>query len=249
MTLSLAVIDELSRALGADVPEVLRAALGRIEAAERGDGAASRGDGAVTVVMSRAPSRAALRTRAWRARKRAAALALAEGVGGAAGRGPEHVSDVTPSVTAASPSVTQSVTQASPVTVGDGAGDAGRQKEKSPRPPIRKTPLPQKGVSRRQRRHAVTPRDGSEEKARSMVFLDEHDARFRELVRMRGRSYPVHSGGWWFDPALVAEAEARISATVRPLRPVNASSLAIAAATGPPLPLRVGGASGRLSKG
>lgn len=211
MTISVAVIDELSRALGVPLPDALRDALGRIEAAERGVTAASP----VTVVASRGPSKAALRTRKWRAKK--------SGIG-VTTPSPE----ASPTVTEPSPNVTEpspkASPKASPVTVGDG----GWQKEKSPTPPIRKTSSP-KSPPRRQRRHRVT--DAETVPVRPQVFLDEHDARSRELGRMRGKPYPVHSGGWWFEPFLVAQAEERIRSTVRPLRP---SRLALEVATGPP---------------
>lgn len=221
MTFSLAILDELARAYGEEIPAEVRAALARIEAANVTRDVASSSPGTVTVARR---SKAAERTARWRERRRLAAAG--------------------PASTEASPEASQPVTQPSPivtpVTVRDVTGDAVSQKRVPPTPPLEKTSLPQKGVSRRRRRHAVTV-EAAQPPVRPQVFLDEHDARFREIVRMRGKSVPRSGNGWYFDPFEVQQAEERIRATVRQLRP---SSLAIEAASGAGPPISVSGRTG-----
>lgn len=216
MTFSLAILDELARAYGEEIPAEVRSALARIEAA-----GVTRDAGAslVTVAVER-PSKAAERTRRWRERKRLAAMGLT------------------------SPEASQPVTEASPivtaVTVRDVTGDGVLAKKVPPTPPLEKNkPLPQKGVSKRRRRHPVTFDAPQQQPAFDKVFVDEHDARFREIERISGRKYPRSGTGWYFAPFLVQQAEERIRSTVHHLRP---SSLAIDAASGagPPGGLRKG---------
>ena len=214
MTVSLAILDELALAYGEEIPAEVRAALVRIEAATVSrDAVASP----VTFAVAR-PSKAAERTRRWRERKRLASLGEA------------------------SPEASQAVTEASPtvtsVSVRDVTGDGIPQKKVPPTPPLEKNkPLPQKGVSKRRRRHAVTF-DAPQQPVFDKVFVDEHDARFREIERISGRKYPRSGSGWYFAPFLVQQAEEHIRQTVRHLRP---SSLAIDAASGAGPPVRVSG--------
>lgn len=184
MSLSLAVIRELGEALGEAIPERLAAALARIEAAERVTG----GDDVTSPVASpgaaraAGPSKAALRTRRWRDRKRAAA--------GEAG--PVATPE---SVTAASPEASHTVT---PSVTGDGAVTVAGKKEVPPTPPLRKNPHPKRGP-RRPKRHAVTVAMVPE--AERSVFVEDHTALYRELLALRGRGASVPStgkGGWYF---------------------------------------------------
>ncbi|MEO7222043.1 MAG: hypothetical protein ABIY37_06175, partial [Devosia sp.] len=136
MSLSVAVIDELARALGEDLPPELRDALVRIEVAERGVTPLS----VTTAVTVRAGlSKAALRTRRYRERLKARA----------AGNYPE-IPDGS-SVTDASPEASQSVTKASPVTSLVTVGDGAEQKNFPPHPPIRKYKNTKRGVTGRHR--------------------------------------------------------------------------------------------------
>lgn len=237
MTLSVAVIDVVADLLDEQLPPRLREALARIEAAERAQASPAS---PVTVGGAprdgRQPSKGALRTRRWRAAKAARAAG-----------GGDHVSEIRDAVEPVriphTVPVTASVTErhtaspeASHVTVGDVTGDAARQKKVPPHTPLqRKTTPTQKGFPKRRRRHRGDGFDEGAELAATLrtVFLDAHDARYREIVVIRQRSFPIHSGGWWFPADLVAEAEARLAAKVTQLRPVAASS-ALAAATGPP---------------
>lgn len=237
MTLSAVVIDELARAMGVDLTDGLRAALHRIEVAEAEQVTVVTAGGEAGDVTPasrlRAPSKAALRTRRWRAAKAAAARSLVGGVTVAAEA--ESVTEiVTRDVTEASPTVTEASPKASPVTVRDGGGDGVSQKQPSPTPPSYKTSKIPKG--RKRHRHAVTVETAP---VPQQIFLDEHDARFRELGVMRGRAYPVHSGGWWFDPFLVAKAEEVLASKVTRLRPSTAA-LNAGIATGPPVARETG---------
>lgn len=238
MTFSVAQIKVVAELVGDALPARTREALEQLEAA---------GLGVVTTVMpvaspvtdgdalrvARQPSAGALRQRRYRARK----AALAAG---------DHVSEVrdmvepvrkshelAAQVTAeASPWRNAERHQASPkashVTPGDGGSDALGKKRSSPHTPfLRKTQkIPKRRIAKR---HGGD--GGTAQPVISTVFLEAHDARYREIEVIRQRRFPIHSGGWWFPADLVAAAEARIAEKVRPLR---SSVVAIVAATGPP---------------
>ncbi len=214
MSLSTPVIDELAAALGVTIAPELRAALVRIEVAERAmrvTGPVTAGVTGVTGVTPAAPSKAALRTRKWRAKVRAAAV---QGV-------------AAPSE--ASPSVTATVTRPSPVTsptvTGDAFGDGGLQKENPPHP-LKKN-SPPKPPFRSRRRHAVTfgppaePVDRSQPDRRGRVWLHSSDPRYLEIRARRpsGTLATDGAGGWRFSPAEVAAAEERLATRVAALPP------------------------------
>jgi hypothetical protein len=209
MSISVAVIDELARALGEDLPPELRDALVRIEGAERG----------VTQVMvttgvtpARSTSAGAARQRRYRERLKARAAGLdvaAEGV------------------TVTSPGITPSVTEASRVMPDVTVGDGLVQKNFPPHPPIRKYKNPKRGVMGR---HRVT---SQQMPIVDQIEIDASDPIFREITAMRGGREPIvgKRGVAWISAGEVAVARARMAETVRVLRP---SSVAMHSAIGPP---------------
>lgn len=215
MSLSVAVIDELARALGEDVPAELRDALVRIEQGERGTAAATAG----VTPAGRGPSKAALRTRAYRARLKAKAAGNLQ---------PELAGSIGAGVTVASPTVTPSVTEASPVTSHVTVRDVEPQKNFPPHPPIRKYKNPKRGVTQR---HRVTVPSTP---IVDQVEIDPSDPLYLEITAMRGGREPFvgKRGVAWVSAGEVAVARSRMAERVHVLRP---SSVAMHAAIGPPM--------------
>lgn len=217
MSLSTPVIDELARLLGVEVPKPLREALLRIEGAERGavTSPAVRRDGAAPAA-ERPLSKAAMRTRKWRAKKSGLA----------------------------SPTITESVTVPSPTVTPVTVVTVEPKRESFPHTPFKEKIQKTKTKRRFSQRHAVMVFDPN--LPRRDVFVETDTALYRELLICENarrtvaglaarQSFPSGgSGGWWFTRDEVEAAQRAVSGRVTKMIPVRQGAAALHA-TGPPV--------------